>query len=124
MRNTKQKVLIYNIIYNTYSHLTAQQVYEIARESIKNISLGTVYRILNEFCEDNKILRIKTNNNIDKFDRLDMKHCHFICDRCESVIDVFDIKIKDISEDLSKHQVNNANLIFNGICNDCKKKED
>lgn len=51
MRNTTQRNLILDIINNSCEHLTAEEVYEIARKSILNISLGTVYRDLNILVE-------------------------------------------------------------------------
>ena len=59
MRNTTQRNLILDITNNSCEHLTAEEVYEIARKSISNISLGTVYRNLNILVELQKIRKIK-----------------------------------------------------------------
>ena len=60
MRNTTQRNLILDITNNSCEHLTAEEVYEITRKSISNISLGTVYRNLNILVELQKIRKIKT----------------------------------------------------------------
>ena len=78
MRNTKQRDLILNIINNSYNHLTAEEVYEIARKEISNISLGTVYRNLIVLTNLRKIRKIKTFDAKDHYDRMH-KHNHFIC---------------------------------------------
>ena len=71
MRNTKQKKLVYDIIYSTYDHLDAKSIYNKAKLEMHSISLATVYRILNELCNLGKVLRITTDNakrvlNIDE----------------------------------------------------------
>ena len=70
MRNTKQKKLIYEIVDNSHNHMTANEVYEKARESINNISLGTVYRILNVLSNNHQIRRITTKSGVDHFDSI------------------------------------------------------
>ena len=56
MRNTKQKDLILKIINNSCSHPNTNEIYELAREEIPNISLGTVYRNLNRLVDLNQIV--------------------------------------------------------------------
>ena len=82
MRNTTQRNLILDIINNSCNHLTAEKVHEIARKSISNISLGTVYRNLNILVELQKIRKIKTFDGKDHYDKLHIKHNHFICLKC------------------------------------------
>lgn len=119
MRNTKQKKLVYDIIYSTYDHLDARSIYNKAKLEMPSISLATVYRILNELCNLGKVLRITTDNE-DHFDRIDTKHAHFICSKCNKIIDIFDYTLKYKMPD---NIVYNYDLVFHGICNDCKRNE-
>ena len=69
MRNTRQKELVLDIVNNSCEHLTAYQVYDISRKTIDNISLGTVYRILKELSENDKIIKISDKKiNMDRYD--------------------------------------------------------
>ena len=90
MRQTKQNTLILDIVNNSYNHPTAYDIYLICKNKIPNISLGTVYRNLNNLVESGKILRIKMPNNIDRYDKIYNKHAHFICIKCNKIIDIFD----------------------------------
>ena len=58
MKNTKQKELILNIINNNYNHLSADEIYKKCQKTISNISLGTVYRNLNNLVKEQKIKRL------------------------------------------------------------------
>ena len=91
MRNTTQRNLILDIINNSCEHLTAEEVYEIARKSISNISLGTVYRNLNILVELQKIRKIKTFDGKDHYDKLHIKHNHFICLKCNKIFDIHEL---------------------------------
>ena len=88
MRKTKQKSLILGIINNSYTHPTASEIYLMSREVIPNISLGTVYRALNSLTENGMIKRIKMGNNIDRYDRVNDFHPHFLCLKCHKVYDL------------------------------------
>ena len=59
MRLTKQKKLILDIINNSHEHLSAESIYNECRKVLPNISLGTVYRNLNQLSDMNLIKRLK-----------------------------------------------------------------
>ena len=65
------------IINNSYSHPNAYDVYLECKKEIPNISLGTVYRNLNTLLETNSIQKIKSTDNIDRYDKIDDFHAHF-----------------------------------------------
>lgn len=122
MRNTKQKNLVLEVINNSYNHLSANEVYNACRNIISNISLGTVYRNLNYLVESNLIKRIKMNDNIDRYDRLD-NHIHFICNKCNKIFDIYDYSLK-INENLKGKKILDSKIVLEGICEECQKKED
>lgn len=123
MRNTKQKKLIYEIVDNSHNHMTANEVYEKARESINNISLGTVYRILNVLSNNHQIRRITTKSGVDHFDSItNENHQHFICSCCGKITDVFNSKIFYQKEELTGFRIDSIEITFTGVCNECVKK--
>lgn len=121
MRSTKQKELILDIVNHSYSHPTAAEIYQKCREYISNISLGTVYRNLNLLVLDGLIKRIKMPDNVDRYDRVDNHHIHFICVRCNKILDLENIDggYKMINE----HKVLDYEVNFKGICKNCLEKE-
>ena len=54
-RNTKQLQVVWEAIKDDDSHPTADQVYDKVRESLPNVSLGTVYRNLQKLVADEKL---------------------------------------------------------------------
>ena len=118
MRNTKQRDIILDIINNSYEHLTAYEVYELARKQIPNISLGTVYRNLSFLTDFGKIKKLEIAG-IDRFDR-NTNHAHFICSECSGIIDVFETILTD-DKYIDGNLVMNYDIKINGICQKCLK---
>ena len=116
MRNTKQKNVILEIVNNSYDHLTAYQIYEIARKLIPNISLGTVYRNLSGLTDDGKIRKLEVYGTL-RFDR-NTKHAHFICTECDGIFDVFDGILVD-NEYVDGNLVMYYDIKIRGICKKC-----
>ena len=121
MRKTKQRDLIQNIVSNSYDHLNAEEIYELAKKSMPNISLGTVYRDLNQLVDMKKIKKIKMPDS-DRFDNINEAHNHFICDRCHKIIDVKDDI--NLNYKIGNHKIVDYEINFIGICEDCLKKEE
>lgn len=121
VRNTPQKKLIFEIVNGSHEHLNAYQIYELALMKIPNISLGTVYRNLNFLFEKNKIRRLKMDDGTYRFDR-NTRHGHFICNRCNRIIDVYDNRFDNISS-IDENEVIDYEISFNGICRECLGKE-
>ena len=46
MRHSSQRDLVFETVKASKNHLTAPEIYEIVRQTMPNISLGTVYRNL------------------------------------------------------------------------------
>ena len=90
MNNSKQRNLILSIINESNDHPTANEIYEISKKTIPNISLGTVYRNLNLLVEHGMIKTVKTNDNMERYDKIFNKHNHFICNKCNKVYDIFE----------------------------------
>lgn len=123
MRASLQRDLILDIVNNNYTHLTVEEIYNLSKKEISNISLGTVYRNLNQLCDNGLIRRIKCDNNIDRFDNIKKKHSHFICNKCAKIEDVF-FEFEIDNKTFNNALVTDYDLVFKGVCSECQKKED
>ena len=121
MRRTNQKDLILKIINNSCTHPTANEIYEQARKEISNISLGTVYRILNNLIEKSEIRTIQSIDNIHRYDNVNWKHDHFICIKCGTVDDIEKMNNKEIKM-INNNKVLDCDITYKGICNKCQEK--
>lgn len=121
MRNSKQRDLILHVINSSYTHPTAEEIYEVALKTIPNISLGTVYRNLDVLQGQGSIRRIKLENNTYRYDRACNNHAHFICNKCQGITDILEDLFQNLNE-ISGNKVLSYDIIFKGICKNCLKK--
>lgn len=123
MRKSIQRDLILNIINNSKEHLTVDEVYLLAKKDIPNISLGTVYRNINQLFQNKMIRKIELDSKIIRCDNFNKPHSHLICNKCGAIEDVFELNL--IRPDLlEKFKVTDYDLVLKGICSKCLKKED
>lgn len=123
-RYSKQRELIYQAVLNTTEHPTAQMVYKWLKPENAFLSLGTVYRNLNQLADEGSIVRIPLP--VERYDCRIEPHTHFLCHGCGNVYDLMDIDYDQTLdkrvETLTGHTVNAHILIFDGSCANCADK--
>ena len=125
-RVTKQKTAILEILRSVETHPTAEWVYQEARKRIPGISLGTVYRNLNQLRDNNEILELNYGSCQSRFDGRKENHYHFTCLSCGKVYDVHMPVIKSIetkAKAASGFMVTGHRLEYYGICSECQEME-
>ena len=61
-RNTIQKDLVRNAVYEMKRHVTANEVYEFIKESYPTIGKGTVYRNLDILVEEGALRKVEVSD--------------------------------------------------------------
>jgi Fe2+ or Zn2+ uptake regulation protein len=119
-RETMQKRIIQNLIDNTKSFFTAEDIYKKLKKENPKVGIATVYRFLKELQKE-RIIHSFTCSRKNLYSRNGMSHCHFVCEICEvrkhinlSKIDFLD---KFIEDELCHFQIE-----ISGICKNCKSK--
>ena len=79
IKRSRQRDAILAYLRTRTDHPTAEAVYTALRESMPNISLGTVYRNLALLADYGTILRISCDGKVDHFDANTTPHPHFLC---------------------------------------------
>lgn len=122
-RNTRQKEVIARVVMDACDHPTADTVLERARAEMPSLSLGTVYRVLKDMARRGDIREVVCKDAPSRFDKTTANHAHFTCVKCGKIKDVFfDLDKFDKSVvDFDKDVVLESQLIFRGICADCKE---
>ena len=127
-RMTKQKRVVLEELSKVKNHPTAYDVYEMVKSRLPRISLGTVYRNLEQLSSGGQIRRLDMGQSQRRFDAVVDDHLHIRCISCGKVDDVplnpamSTITIKDIVSSQSGYDVLGCEMDFQGICPKCKKK--
>ncbi|MCM1289799.1 MAG: transcriptional repressor [Corallococcus sp.] len=116
MRFSKQREAVYDALCNTTSHPTAAEVYSQVKQAMPNLSLGTVYRNLDELCALGKARRVGVEGSAERFDANMGRHAHFVCTTCGSVADA---DLSAVRTACNAGEVSRVEVTLYGICNDC-----
>ena len=117
MRYSRQREIIYDIVLETNCHPTADWVFNSARELVPKISLGTVYRNLNQLAEA-KMIHVIQDGNVFRYDGNIKNHDHLRCTECHTL---YDVKVlpKNLKKKVQENynfEVQNSSLTLDGIC--------
>lgn len=111
LRVTPQRVAIFGAILQLNNHPTAENIIAYIKENYPNISVGTVYKVLDSFVENNLLKKVKTEEGIMRYDPLQANHHHLYCEETDRIEDYEDENLdKLITEYFEKKGIKNFNI--------------
>jgi Fur family peroxide stress response transcriptional regulator len=125
IKHSRQRDTIMHFLQSRKDHPTADEIYHHVRETIPNISLGTVYRNLTLLADRGEILRLHVGDGVDHFDADTSPHYHFVCRECGSIEDMdmaYDDSLDKAALASIKGQLEGHFVYFYGKCENCRKK--
>lgn len=125
LKYSRQRQMIKDFLMTRKDHPTADTVYLNVRRQQPNISLGTVYRNLTLLADIGEIQRLRLGDGVDHFDADISPHYHFICTKCNRVLDLEMESIENITETAAAHfkgHIHGHVTYFYGTCEDCTKQ--
>ena len=117
---TKQRKLIKDIIYASYKHPTAEEIYEMAKKKMSSIAVGTVYRNLSLLVESGEVRKIDVPNAPSRYDRPQIPHEHLICSVCGEVKDVCIDGLLSVLKEKTGEEILEYKLALYYVCDKCK----
>lgn len=123
-RNTVQRQIVLQTVLQMHDHPTADTVYAAVAAEHPSISKATVYRNLNQLASQGEIRRVPVPNGADRFDFNTSEHYHVRCEKCGAVYDVHMPHMHNLIEeveDASGVEVRRFDILFEGVCVDCRK---
>lgn len=124
-RYSKQRELIYNHLKLQCNHPTAELIYADLKTGNPELSLGTVYRNLNFLAENNLIKKLDVGSQSIHFDADMTAHYHFVCTTCHKIYDISANITDEVckkGQSATNHLIEDASIVFTGICEECQKK--
>lgn len=88
MNYSKQREAVRQVVLDSHTHPTAEEVHVAAKQVIPDIGLSTVYRNLSSLVEMGDIRRVSIPGGPERFDGFTDRHDHAICQRCGKIFDV------------------------------------
>ena len=84
---SKQKDLILRLVREAKHHPTAEEIFLAAREEMPRVSVGTVYRNLQQLTEEGRIRKLEMPSGGARYDQVVWDHAHYVCIDCGAVWD-------------------------------------
>jgi Fe2+ or Zn2+ uptake regulation protein len=119
---TRQREVVLQVIRNEKEHLTANEVFDKAKQLLPSISFATVYNSLRYLKEAGHIAEISFGNGASRFDSMTSRHDHAICTKCGKLVDMeldLPAELVSLAAEYSRFQPESLELTLRGLCPDC-----
>lgn len=121
---TKQRQAVLQVIRESEEHLTANEVFDKARQILPGISFATVYNSLRYLKQEGLIGEVRFGNESTRYDRKLTRHDHALCNNCGKLVDL-ELNIPpgliEEASSLSNFETESIELTLRGLCPECRK---
>ena len=123
LKVTPQRMAILEAIQDLENHPTAENISDFIRKNHPNISVATVYKVLDVLVENQLIKRVKTEKDVMRYDAILESHHHIYCTDSDKIEDYFDEKLDILlktyfeQNKISNFQIEDIKLQIIGKCN-------
>jgi len=124
-RITPQREAVYNALLNDKNHPSAEEIHKGIIDKFPNLSLATVYQILNMFENELSLVKSIIVDNTKHYEIDSQFHVHLICPECNQIRDIYSEKIKSFWENLVHElEINpkDQTIKIYQVCSGCAKK--
>ncbi|MCF7956311.1 MAG: transcriptional repressor [Phycisphaerae bacterium] len=123
LKVTPQRIAVYKALSGSKDHPSADSVYKLVRQEIRNISFDTVNRTLSTLSEIGAAFVVEGSGDVKRFDGNLKSHQHFKCVKCKKIIDFHHDPFNNIELPESVEQqftVLRKTVLLEGLCRVCK----
>ncbi len=125
MRYSHQRERIYRSVAESDQHPTANMVYDALKAEMPKLSLGTVYRNLNQLADAGRLKKIPLADGSCRFDKTTVAHSHIVCEECGRVEDVALPSLQPFAEAVERQtgfSLRSYDVVLRGVCKECRQR--
>jgi Fur family peroxide stress response transcriptional regulator len=123
---TPQRLAIIGALLASKTHPSAEDICATVRKQLSHISLATVHRILEQFCEAGEARKVTPLYDSARYDGHAEPHHHIVCVRCKQIRDIempaVD-RLIDGRTSLGEFALLGCSLEINALCKRCRTKQ-
>ena len=90
LKVTPQRVAIYEAVVKLKNHPTAEKIIDYIKKNHPNISVGTVYKVLDSLVENQLLKKVKNEKDVMRYDAIMQQHHHLYYTETERIEDFED----------------------------------
>jgi Fur family peroxide stress response transcriptional regulator len=123
---TPQRLAIVQALVAAENHPSAEEIYAAVRRKHPHVSLATVHRVLEQFCQVGEARKVTALHGSARYDGHVEPHHHVLCVRCRRVEDVEMPEVNALIQGmahLGEFQLLACSLEIEAICKRCRLKQ-
>lgn len=125
LRVTPQRVAICQLLANTETHPTANDIFLELKDKYPYLSLATIYNTLDVLVGMGAVNALGSIGD-DKvhFDGNTSPHINLACIKCHKIVDLHTKEINQLNTEINQRsgfKVLGSRVLYYGICPDCQK---
>jgi Fur family peroxide stress response transcriptional regulator len=98
LKVTPQRIAVLDAVISLTNHPTAENIIGYIKVNHPNIATGTVYKTLETFTAKGILSRVKTGDDIMRYDAVMIKHHHLYCIESDRIEDYYDDELNNLLE--------------------------
>lgn len=127
LKITRQRDKIAQVFLDSSRHLSAEELYQLVRETHPAMGLSTVYRTLTLLAKAGLASRREFGDGITRYEPLARgeHHDHLICVNCGAIVEFENKKIEELQREVAeqhKFTVRRHKLELYGTCEKCRRR--
>jgi Fur family peroxide stress response transcriptional regulator len=123
LKLTPQRYAIYEMMINTDSHPTVEDIYHAVQPTFPMLSLNTVYYTVTSLKKAGLIDDVPVQEGAARFDANMERHHHLVCLKCRKIEDLYDDgldQLKISAKNTNGYLVESHRVEFRGYCSECR----
>jgi Fur family peroxide stress response transcriptional regulator len=123
---TPQRLAIIRALLASKDHPSAEHISAMVRKQHSHISLATVHRILEQFCEAGEARKVTLLYDSARYDGHAEPHHHIVCVHCKQIRDIempAADKLIEGRSSLGEFAVLGCSLEINALCRRCQTNQ-
>lgn len=106
LKITPQRLVVMEAIFQLNNHPSAENIIEYVKEKFPNISVATVYKVLDIFVEKGILKKVKTDKDVMRYEGYLERHHHLFCDKTHQIKDFHNKELDAIIQNyFSKYKI-------------------
>ena len=120
LKVTPQRIAIYEAVVKLKNHPTADYILDYIKKNHPNISVGTVYKVLDSLVENQLLKKVKNEKDVMRYDAVMQQHHHLYCTESERIEDFDDPELNKLitkyfeKEKIKGFKINDITLQITG----------
>lgn len=122
LRVTPQRLAVFRELARAHDHPSAETLHRRIRKRLPTVTLDTVYRTLGTLERAGLVVRVSVVGNSQRFEANLARHHHFVCRRCNAIVDVYSPALDQLPIDRGLPEgfvVDSVQVELRGTCSRC-----